>query len=167
MDTRPVCAGCVLARAQPVVLETLFKEQLMWHLLLSSLWDLRGYWSINICVSRLAFVKSSRAAGYPCSARSPVLTRDTVLGCLPPACCALLGSDVSITVSSSTLACVFTCNLGPINNVFAVILAVHSMVALVRVPVRNTSEPTAGFVQSFQNKSSLFRLPRDACSYVS
>lgn len=89
------------------------------------------------------------------------------LGCLPPTCSGLFGFDASITPSSSTLAYVSMCNIGSINNVFAVMLAVHSLVVLDTVPVKNTSELMAPFVQAFLDKSCLFNVPPDARSYVS
>ena len=62
-DAGPIYAGCVLGRAQPVVLETLLTKKLIWCLLLSSLWGLRSSWfTHNICLSGLAVSYSSRPA---------------------------------------------------------------------------------------------------------
>lgn len=87
---------------------------------------------------------------------------------MPPTCCSLFGFDASITLSSGTLAYVFVCNLGSINNVCAVMLAVQSSVVLVTVPVKNTSELMALFVQTFPGQIlSVQAASRCSQSYVS
>lgn len=116
--------------------------------LLSSLWDLRSCWFIhNVCMSGLAVCSSSRAAAQNTPAACDHLTRGTTLGHLPPTCCSLFGFYASIALSSSTLAYVFVCSLGPINN--ACDVPVHSLAVLVTLPVKNTSELMALFVQTF------------------
>lgn len=120
MDARPISAGYV-------VLE-IFRKKLICQLLLSSLWDLRSCWFVhNICLSRLAVCYRSRVAAQSTRAACDhQFSPDVTLGHLPPSCCGLFGFGAGVTLSSSTLAYILMCNLGSINNVFAVVLAVHS-----------------------------------------
>lgn len=125
MDARPIWVGCVLARAQPVVLETFFNKKLIWHLILSPLWDLRSCWFMcNICLSRLAVCYSSRAAAQSTPAVRVTNSHQSSNDAWPFA--SYLWGFVWFwcqhhSLQQHTGLCI-RCNLGSINNVSAVTL---------------------------------------------
>lgn len=147
--------GCVLARAPLLVLGTFCKQRLIWYLSSSSVQDLGRCWFIHICLPGLAVCYSSRAAAAGTLqwdiSRSHQGQDTGPTHLLPLTTCLCL---MPVRVS---LVYVPLCNPGPINNVFAVLPAAHSLEVLVVVLLSNSPELVVLFALTFQDKSSLSR----------